>query len=254
MTDNSRSKKRKITIRASPQGVEKAEKALIRLGFETKTNFAESRLLSRSSVTKFFNCQPIQVDTFKKICKQLKLNWRETAEISGNETPVRLEKSDCSRSESNEGIKGDESMQTLRRQVTVLDKDSQETKVVITLEGDINSAPNLKLLELALKTYSGHTIKIIDIQAGSIKLVVEGSQEDIEKLLLNFQSGERADLSSADLSGVNLTFADLSHANVKQAKFGKNSGLTEEMKLDLERRGAIFEDSPGDRSGVLSSR
>ncbi|EDX70590.1 Pentapeptide repeat protein [Coleofasciculus chthonoplastes PCC 7420] len=436
---------------------------MIRLGFETKTNFAKSRLLSRSTVTKFFNFQPIQVDTFKKICDELELNWRETAEISGDETPVRLEKSDCSRSESNEGSEGDESMQMLRRQVTVLDKDSQETKVVITLEGDINSAPNLKLLESALKTYSGHTIKILDIQAGSIKLIVEGSQEDIEKLLSNFQSGEikelngfpvediqvlsessedeendkwrlvedivrqevknrklsDADLSDADLSGANLGGADLSDANlsdadlsgadlsgadlifanlsgadliranliranlsgadlisanlsgadlisanlsgadlsgadlrdanlssadlilanlsdanlssadlsgadlilanlsdanlssanwsganlisadlsdadlreanlsgadlreanlsgadlreanlsgadlreanlsganVKQAKFGKNSGLTEEMKLDLERRGAIFEDSPGDRSRVLSLR
>ncbi|MFP4410679.1 pentapeptide repeat-containing protein, partial [Coleofasciculus sp.] len=195
MTDNSRSKKKKITIRASPQGVEKAEKALIRLGFETKTNFAKSRFLSRSTVTKFFNFQPIQVDTFKKICKELTLNWRETAEISRDETPVRLQKSDCSRSESNEGSEGDAPMQMLRRQVTVLDKDSQETKVVITLEGDINSAPNLKLLELALKTYSGHTIKIIDIQAGSIQLIVEGSQEDIEKLLLNFQSGEIKELN-----------------------------------------------------------
>jgi len=133
MTDNSHSKKRKITIRASPQGVEKAEKALIRLGFETKTNFAKSQFLSRSSVTKFFNCQPIQVDTFKKICKELTLNWRETAEISEDETSARLEKSDCSHSELNEGNEGDEPMQRLRRQVTVLDKDSQETKVVITL-------------------------------------------------------------------------------------------------------------------------
>jgi uncharacterized protein YjbI with pentapeptide repeats len=195
MTDNSRSKKRKITIRASPQGVEKAEKALIRLGFETKTNFAKSRFLSRSSVTNFFNFQPIQVDTFKKICKELTLDWEETAEISGDETSARLKTSDCSRSELNEGNEGNEPMQRLRRQVTVLDKDSQETKVVITLEGDINSVPNLKLLESALKTYSGHTIKIIDIQAGSIKLVVEGSQEDIEKLLLNFQLGEIKELN-----------------------------------------------------------
>ncbi|MEQ9001414.1 MAG: pentapeptide repeat-containing protein [Coleofasciculus sp. B1-GNL1-01] len=403
MTDNSRSKKRKITIRASPQGVEKAEKALIRLGFETKTNFSKSRFLSRSTVTKFFNFQPIQVDTFKKICKELKLNWRETAEITEDKTPERLEKSDCSRSELNEGSEGDESMQRLRRQVTVLDKDSQETKVVITLEGNINSAPNLKLLESALKTYSGHTIKILDIQAGSIKLIVEGSQEDIEKLLLNFQSGEikelngfpvediqvlsesaeddendkwrlvedivrrevknrnlsgadlsdanlsgtdlsdanlsgadlsgadlsdanlsganlsradlisanlifadlsgvdlisanlsganlwranlsranlisadlrgadlgDADLSDANLSGVNLSSANLSGANlgganlifanlrdadVNEARFKENPGLTEELKFDLKQRGAIFEDSPGDRSGVLSRR
>ncbi len=51
-----------------------------------------------------------------------------------------------------------------------------------------------------------------------------------------------------------LISACLSGAVVEKAQFGANLGLTEEMKLDLKRRGAIFEDSPGDRSGVLSGR
>jgi hypothetical protein len=45
-----------------------------------------------------------------------------------------------------------------------------------------------------------------------------------------------------------------SNADVENAQFGDNLGLTEEMKLDLKQRGAIFEDTPGDRSGVLSRR
>ncbi|NES20938.1 MAG: pentapeptide repeat-containing protein [Symploca sp. SIO3E6] len=194
MTDNSRSNKKKITIRASPAGVEKAEKALIRLGLDSKTNFAKSRLLSRSTVTKFFTCKPIQVDTFKTICSELQLNWLEVTEISGEETHQGLEKSDCRRLESNEETKGGQPMQVLKRQVTVLEKESQQTKAVITLEGDINSPPNLAILALTLKTYSGHTIKIIDIQEGSIKITVEGSPEDIEKLLSNFQAGEIQEL------------------------------------------------------------
>jgi hypothetical protein len=39
-------------------------------------------------------------------------------------------------------------------------------------------------------------------------------------------------------------------AVVEKALFKVNLGLIEEMKLDLKRRGAIFEDSLGDRSGV----
>ena len=63
-----------------------------------------------------------------------------------------------------------------------------------------------------------------------------------------------ANLIGADLSDANLSGADLSGAVVEKARFGANVGLTEKMKLDLKRRGAIFEDSPGDRSGVLSGR
>ncbi len=63
-----------------------------------------------------------------------------------------------------------------------------------------------------------------------------------------------ADLSGANMSDANLSGADLSGAVVEKARFGANVGLTEKMKLDLKRRGAIFEDSPGDRSGVLSGR
>ena len=61
-----------------------------------------------------------------------------------------------------------------------------------------------------------------------------------------------ADLRGANLRGANLSDADLSGAIVEKAEFGWNIGLTEDMKLDLKKRGAIFEDSPEDRSGVLA--
>ncbi|OUL32398.1 hypothetical protein BV375_10070 [Nostoc sp. 106C] len=80
-----------------------------------------------------------------------------------------------------------------------------------------------------------------------------------------------ANLSGADLSGANLSGANLSGANlsgaylidaylidanlndaiVENALFGENSELTEDIKRDLKRRGAIFEDLPGDRFRIL---
>jgi uncharacterized protein YjbI with pentapeptide repeats len=59
-----------------------------------------------------------------------------------------------------------------------------------------------------------------------------------------------ADLSSAFLGLANLSDTNLSGAEVRNATFGHNQGLSEDIKLDLKRRGAIFEDSPGDRSIV----
>jgi hypothetical protein len=73
-----------------------------------------------------------------------------------------------------------------------------------------------------------------------------------------------ADLSGSDLSGANLRGANLSSANlmdsnlsgvilsdttnVYKAQFGHNEGISKSMRRDLMARGAIFEDSPGDRS------
>lgn len=56
-----------------------------------------------------------------------------------------------------------------------------------------------------------------------------------------------ANLSGANLTGADLTGADLSDVNlcnaiVEKAQFGGNSGLTEKLKLDLQERGAVFED------------
>jgi uncharacterized protein YjbI with pentapeptide repeats len=424
---------------------------LKRLGFESKINFAKFNLLSRSTVTKFFQGQPIQLDSLKKICEALRLDWQEILPMREEKQLKQREINESSNLETNQGV---ELVQTLYRRVTVLDKQSQVIKAEIILEGDFNSINNdLSVsLQAILQVYGGDTIKITDIKEGSIRLIIEGSPEDIEQLLSRFNSGEltevsgfpvedvqilsessdddesnelndkwrlvqeivtqvvgkrnlsgadlsdadlsdadlhganlsdadlsdadlrgaklftanlrgaklftanlsgakliaanlsnadlsnadlsnanlfSADLFSADLSGANLSRADLSRANlsdanliianlsranlsradliianlsnanlsnanlisadlsranlsdanlsdadlsganlrganliaanlsdaaVENAQFGDNSGLTEEIKLDLKRRGAIFEDSPGDRSGVLSRR
>ena len=265
-------------------------------------------------------------------------------------------------------------------QVTVTDKKTNTIKAEIKLIGDINSFGDSNRVEFILREFAGDTITITDIKEGSIRLTVEGSQEDIYRLVSRIKSGELkevsgfpvadvqilsesseddesnelnnkwplvreivaqgfrprnlsgVDLSDADLSGANLNFAklsgadlssadlsganlinaklsgadlsganlnsanlnsadlsgadlsraklmyayliradlgdadlidanligaDLSGANlsetkVEKARFSSNSGISESMKQDLIKQGAIFEDSPGDRSEVLT--
>jgi uncharacterized protein YjbI with pentapeptide repeats len=389
-------KKKKLTLVASQQGIEIAKRALIRLGFDSKINFAESQRLSRSTVTNFFKQIPIQIDSFKRICDALKLKWEEIAGITQesliNHEPIEIQVN--ARPDLEKGVQ----QEMLGRQVTVIDKHSQEIKAVITLQGDISLISDPQIFEALFKKYGRDTIHITDIREGSIKLIIEGSQEDIERLLILIKSGElteldgfpvedaqilsesseddesseqkwrlveeivtnqiigrdlsgadlsdadlrnvyliRADLSGADLSGAdlslanlsgtdlivanlsganlssanlssanlmlanlsgadlrdanlsgaNLMLANLSDANlsganlsganlsdanlsgadlsgadlsfaklsgiqVENTRFSDNLGITEEIKKDLINRGAIFEDSPGDRSRILT--
>lgn len=77
-----RQKKQKITYTASLKGMKKAESALRRLGFDSKYKFAESQLLSRSTVIKFFQYQPTQLNSLKRVCEALTLNWQDIVESS----------------------------------------------------------------------------------------------------------------------------------------------------------------------------
>ncbi len=187
--------KDKITYKASIEGLERANKALKRRGIGSKEKFAESIQLSRSTITKFFNGQPIQFDSFKRICDKLELlDWIEIAEFPEKEQSNGLVKNDCSSPDINDG---EEQVQRIRRQLSVIDKDNKTVKAVIVLEGDINSINNdLSVsLELFLRKYSGHTIKITNIKEGSIKLFIQGSKEDIQLLKYLIDSGELTTIS-----------------------------------------------------------
>jgi hypothetical protein len=204
MTDFSQDRKRTITYRASPQGIEIAERALLRLGFASKSNFAKSNLLSRSTVTKFFLGQPIQLDPFKRICQTLKLDWQKVvAEQQEEKLLKRLleEKKDYTNPDNKEEA---EQGQKFFRQVTVLDKESQVVKAVIRLEGDFNSINNdlSVTLQAIFREFLGDTITITDIKEGSIKLIIEGSEEDINPIVSLFKSGELPDIGGFPVEDV----------------------------------------------------
>jgi tetratricopeptide (TPR) repeat protein len=203
MTHPSSRKKKKMTISASSEGVKRAENALIGLGFDSKSDFAKSKFLARTTVTKFFQCESIQLDSFKKICQELELDWRKIAGIS-EEKPSQIPGiTDCINPDINEG--GEKMLTpTFYRQVTVIDKKANTLKAEMKLIGDIKSLEDLSSVELNLREVSGDTIKIIDIKEGSIRLTVEGSQEDIDRLVSRIKSGELKEVSGFPVADVQI--------------------------------------------------
>lgn len=106
---------------------------------------------------------------------------------------------------------------------------------------------NLKGINLSGADLSGTNLKGTDLSGADLRMA---------NLRLSDLSGadlSGADLSGTNLSGTNLRFADLSgaslsSANVMRARFGYGRGISEPVKEDLINRGAIFDDSSGDRS------
>jgi len=184
--------KKRVTIIASVEGLEKAEKALVK--FKSKTIFAQCAEISRSSVTNFFGRKPIEIETFEIICKELILEWQDIAGIA--EESANAESKEKQTNLSSSAEVGVEPVTTLVRQITVSDESSQKIKAEIKLKGDIDSVENIQFIASILRRYGGSTIKIIDIQEGSIKLIVEGSQEDIDRLLTKIELGELTEIDS----------------------------------------------------------
>ena len=247
-------RKNRVTIIASVEGLEKAAKALVRLGFESRINFAKAQLISPSSVTNFFTTKPIQLDTFKRICEGLKLEWQDIAEISGiaeeNIAQKLKEKQENLTSYIEMGV---DAMTTLVRQIIVLDESSRTIKAEIRLSGDINSVQNIQLIATILKEYGGNTIKINDIREGSIKLIIEGSKKDINQLLLRIKSGELTEIDGFSIETTQILSRDLENKGSNKEKWRlvkriiKNSAIKRNLGgvnlSDADLRGANLSNS-----------
>lgn len=70
---------------------------------------------------------------------------------------------------------------------------------------------------------------------------VDLSHANLHRASLALANLSGANLSGAYLSEANLSNTNLSGANVREARFGNNPGISEEAKLNLKQRGAIFE-------------
>ncbi len=293
MTDPSPGlKNRKVTYAASPQGIEKAEKAWKRLGFWSKIHFVSSslvdgNLLSRSTVEKFFQGQSIQLDSFKRICEALTLNWQEIVQVYEEEQAARLEINKPSTSDNDESnslndkwrlVQEIVSQRVNARNLSGADLSDANLRGANLSDADLINA-DLSGADLINADLSGANLRGANlIDADLIGAYLSGANLMGANLMganlmganligtglsgVNLSDTHLSDagLIGANLSGANLrraylcyanlSGADLSGADVEKTQFGANLGLTEEMKLDLKQRGAIFEDSPGARSGV----
>ena len=144
---------------------------------------------------------------------------------------------------------------------------------------EIDEAALRAIAELLRKTANDTSLEIVRIHKGSIQLILKGSPKGLSRLqeLVNseelnevldrrIQSAQiffdlskanlsntylfsanlnSANLSSTDLRNADLRNASLSSTNVEGAIFDNNLGLEVGDKNTLQRRGAIFQDTPG---------
>jgi uncharacterized protein YjbI with pentapeptide repeats len=108
---------------------------------------------------------------------------------------------------------------------------------------------NLNSAKLCYTNLSGALLTLAQLRSANLShsnlSYVNLSRTDLSNANLS-----DSNLCDADLLMANLSDADLSRADVTNARFKANSGISETTKQDLIRRGAIFEDSAGDRSPV----
>jgi uncharacterized protein YjbI with pentapeptide repeats len=100
-----------------------------------------------------------------------------------------------------------EPVQTIARRVIPIDEQGQEIKIAaVILEGDINSVQTDLLFwcEVFSKKYPGNNIKVTSIKPGSIKLIIEGNQKDIEMLLSDFESGKLREIEGLPVEAAQL--------------------------------------------------
>jgi uncharacterized protein YjbI with pentapeptide repeats len=131
------------------------------------------------------------------------------------------------------------------------------------LSGANLSSTDLREAELCSTNLSSADLTDVDLGSANLSSA-DLTFADLSNANLSGVFMENADLSGADLNGADLSNAyligvkmsdtNLSNVTVRNAQFGENVDLLDEIKLDLKSKGAIFLDSPGDRSEVMTLR
>ncbi|WP_348231053.1 pentapeptide repeat-containing protein [Trichocoleus desertorum] len=132
---------------------------------------------------------------------------------------------------------------TAARQITVANRGNGEVQFEIVLKGNVASIDEQvqKTLETIFRSLSGSTITITDIQAGSIRIKMQGSPEDVARLLDRLTSGELAEIDGLPIEDIQI----LSRSFLKQ-KEEHSSG----DKWDLVREIVLHPTPQGQLSGA----
>lgn len=96
--------------------------------------------------------------------------------------------------------------------------------------------------DLSEANLSGATLSGADL-SGAYLENANLTQTDCHRASFALANLISADLSAANLESANLSNTNLSAARVEKTIFGNNPGMTEEMKLNLQQREAIFQES-----------
>lgn len=219
---------------ASEIGIERARKALIDLGIN-QTGLEERLGFSRSTISSFFNrTKPIDHPYFTKICKTLNLEWEEIVE---KDNPMKLDNSQI-------------------ENTTDVETNSPRLAAFV-IEGsfpvDVLTRAKIQALVKQLQKITGDaSLEIVDIQEGSIKIILKGTPEALATIQALYNSDQLNELvRQANLSGANLSESDLSGANLSESDLsGANLSKSDLSRAHLSRANL----SESDLSGANLSR
>ena len=267
-------KKPKTKYTVTLKGQERAKRALKRLGFGSEENLAKSILLSRSTVAQFFNGQPIQGNSFQRICEKLTLKWTEIAELPTQESleGFSIQALEITRESGNELISTKSTKSNdkwvlvqdiVRQPLSGRDLHRAELSDVDLSDTNLRGADlrgaNLKNADLSDANLRSAYLNGADLSNAELSNAnlsnANLSNANLSNANLSDANLKNADLSNADLSDANLSNADLSNAylrfvnlsntnlsgvEVNNARFGFNQGISALIKLKLIKRGATF--------------
>jgi len=151
------------SISATPEGLERLEK-IRSMSSKTAETIAGLAEVSRSLVQNFFGGKPIAVENFQKLCNVFELDWREIAGLQ-NEAPIERRK-----------------------------------RAVFVINGSLDklNATQVAKIQAMVQTLQNLTgdasLVVVDIEEGSIRLILEGSEDGIERLQQLFEEGALVDV------------------------------------------------------------
>jgi DNA-binding Xre family transcriptional regulator/ribosomal protein S15P/S13E len=182
---------------ASEIGIERARKALIDLGIN-QTGLEERLGFSRSTISSFFNrTKPIDHPYFTKICKTLNLEWEDIIE---KDNPMKLDNCQI-------------------ENTTDLETNSSRLAAFV-IEGsfpvdDLTRAKIQALVKQLQKITGDASLEIVDIQEGSIKIILKGTPEALSMIQNMYSSGKLDELvKRGNLSGANTSILQSALENV----------------------------------------
>jgi uncharacterized protein YjbI with pentapeptide repeats/transcriptional regulator with XRE-family HTH domain len=184
------------SCRASKQGIEKAERAFKLKGW-TQEYLAGVIGRKRQTIINFFARRTVDKSVFQAICTELDLEWGEIAELEEGEEQAGKYEMDVAQQNTSESY----------QQSSSITKQQTTRKAIFILSGTIDTVnkAKLKAIEEHLRKISGDAnLTFTDVEEGSIKITLEGSDDGIERLWELFESGELTEVLGIPVEDIQL--------------------------------------------------
>lgn len=227
------------SLRVSEEGLKRAKKAFQLTGW-TQDYLAGSVECSRQTVGKFFAGGDVEKRFFEAICRKLNLIVADIADFELKEGQVNT-------SVSVNGNR-ERSLANLTQKSTETD---EEKKVSFSILGTASKVdlPKLKAIVAHLQKITGDTsIEFVDIEKGSIRLILEGSQESLEQIEALFKSGQLTEVEGIPVEDVQFVAPkipdhdeEIQAINKKRLAFTLTGNVSSEEIQELK---AAFSETP----------